>query len=135
MRAYHQRLKQQPPEVECLGRQVDQIFEFWDRPEAYRVHSAMFHVKGVTTPTLIQHGERDERVPISQGYELCNALKRQGCTVQMVVYPRSPHGLREPKLLRDAMRRNLEWFARYVPAGAQEGPRPDSAGRAKLYSY
>ena len=34
--------------------------------------------KGVTTPTLIQHGENDVRVPISQGYELYNALKRQG---------------------------------------------------------
>lgn len=25
--------------------------EFWDKLDAYRVHSAMFHVKGVTTPT------------------------------------------------------------------------------------
>ena len=40
-------------------------------------HSAMFNVKGVTTPTLIQHGEADDRVPISQGYELYNALKRR----------------------------------------------------------
>ena len=38
-------------------------------------HSAMFNIKGVTTPTLIQHGEADIRVPISQGYELYNALK------------------------------------------------------------
>jgi dipeptidyl aminopeptidase/acylaminoacyl peptidase len=74
----------------------------------------MFRVKGVTTPTLIQHGDRDERVPLSQGQELYNALKRQGCTVQMVVYPRQPHAIEEPKLLLDAMRRNVEWFERYV---------------------
>ncbi len=88
--------------------------EFWDRFEAYRAHSAMFNVKGVSTPTLIQHGERDERVPLSQGQELYNALKRQGCTVKMIVYPRTPHGVEEPKLLLDCLTRNLEWFERYV---------------------
>jgi dipeptidyl aminopeptidase/acylaminoacyl peptidase len=88
--------------------------EFWDKPDAYRKHSAMFHVKGVTTPTLIQHGERDERVPLSQGLEFHNALKRQGCTTKMVIYPRTPHGIEEPRLLVDCMERNLEWFDRYV---------------------
>jgi dipeptidyl aminopeptidase/acylaminoacyl peptidase len=84
--------------------------EFWDKPEVYRKHSPMFHMKEVTTPTLIQHGEKDERVPLSQGQELYNALKRQGCETKMIVYPRTPHGIEEPRLLLDCMRRNLEWF-------------------------
>ena len=42
----------------------------------------MAFVKGVTTPTLILHGEADVRVPTSQGYEFYNALKRQGVTDQ-----------------------------------------------------
>jgi dipeptidyl aminopeptidase/acylaminoacyl peptidase len=88
--------------------------EYWDTFDTWRARSAMFNVKGVTTPTLIQHGESDRRVPISQGYELYNALKRQGVTTKMVVYPRQPHGIQEPKLMRDAMTRNLEWFDRYV---------------------
>jgi dipeptidyl aminopeptidase/acylaminoacyl peptidase len=88
--------------------------EFWDKPDAYRSHSAMFQVKGVTTPTLIQHGERDERVPLPQGQELYNALKRQGCTTTMVIYPRTPHGIEEPRLLLDCMTRNLDWFDRFV---------------------
>jgi dipeptidyl aminopeptidase/acylaminoacyl peptidase len=95
--------------------------EYWDTFDTWRARSAMFNVKGVTTPTLIQHGESDRRVPISQGYELYNALKRQGVTTKMVVYPRQPHGIQEPKLMRDAMTRNLEWFDRYVlgrPASA-----------------
>lgn len=82
--------------------------------ELWSAHSAMFKVKGVTTPTLILHGENDLRVPISQGFELHNALKRQGVTVQMVTYPRQPHGIQEPKLLQDAMERNLEWFERWI---------------------
>jgi dipeptidyl aminopeptidase/acylaminoacyl peptidase len=44
--------------------------------EAYRDHSPLSFVKGVTTPTLILHGEADVRVPTSQGYELYNALQR-----------------------------------------------------------
>lgn len=37
-----------------------------------------FNVKGVKTPTMIQHGEADVRVPISQGYEFYNAIKTEG---------------------------------------------------------
>ncbi|HLN29702.1 MAG TPA: prolyl oligopeptidase family serine peptidase [Gemmataceae bacterium] len=88
--------------------------EPWDDLEVYRKHSAMFNVKGVKTPTLIQHGEKDARVPIGQGYELYNALKRQGCTVEMVVYPRMGHITSEPKQKLDLMRRNVEWFDKYV---------------------
>jgi len=88
--------------------------EFWDNPRIYRAHSAMFNIKGATTPTLIQQGEQDVRVPIQQGYELYNALKRLGTTVKMVVYPRQPHGLQEPRLVLDAGRRNIEWFKEYL---------------------
>jgi dipeptidyl aminopeptidase/acylaminoacyl peptidase len=88
--------------------------EFWDDLEPWSNRSAMFHVKGVKTPTLIQHGEADLRVPISQGYELYNALKRQGVPTKMVVYPRQPHGFQEPRMQLDSMQRNLEWFDRWV---------------------
>jgi dipeptidyl aminopeptidase/acylaminoacyl peptidase len=83
----------------------------------------MFHVKGVKTPTLIQHGEADLRVPVSQGYELYNALKRQGVATKMVVYPRQPHAIQEPRLQLDAMVRNLEWFDRWV-MGKTASPSP-----------
>jgi len=88
--------------------------EHWEAGDLWRARSAVFNVKGVTTPTLIQHGEADLRVPISQGYELYNALRRQKVPVRMIVYPRQPHGIQEPKLLKDAMIRNLEWFDRWV---------------------
>ena len=86
----------------------------WENFENYRTHSPMAFVKGVTTPTLILHGEADVRVPISQGYELYNALKQQGVTVKMVVYPRTPHGPSEPKFVLDIMERHLEWVEKYV---------------------
>lgn len=89
--------------------------EYWEAAgELWRARSAIFNVKGVTTPTLIQHGDKDERVPISQGYELYNALVRQKAPAKMVVYPRQPHGIQEPKLTKDAMERNLEWFDQWI---------------------
>jgi dipeptidyl aminopeptidase/acylaminoacyl peptidase len=88
--------------------------EFWTNFEAYRKHSPLAHVKGVSTPALILHGEADIRVPVSQGYEYYQALKRQGVPVKMVVYPREPHGPREPKFRLDIMNRHLEWVEKYV---------------------
>ena len=86
----------------------------WDDPGVYTSHTALFNAKGVTTPTLIQHGEADDRVPVSQGWELYVALREQGVPVEFVTYPRQGHGLGEPKLIRDAMRRNIDWFSRWV---------------------
>lgn len=86
----------------------------WENLDVYRTHSAMFNARGVTTPTLIQHGEADERVPISQGYEFYNALKVQNVPVRMIVLPRMPHGPNEPKMVLKTKQTNLEWFEKYV---------------------
>jgi len=86
----------------------------WEIPDVYSKHSAMFNIKGVTTPTLIQQGDADLRVPISQGYEFYNALKVQGVPTRMIVLPRQPHGPNEPKLQIAAMQSNLEWFDKYL---------------------
>lgn len=88
--------------------------EFWDNPEPWSRGSAIDNVARVTTPTLIQHGELDERVPIGQGYQLYYALRRRGIPVRMLVYPRQGHGLAEPRLQLEAARENLAWFERWL---------------------
>jgi dipeptidyl aminopeptidase/acylaminoacyl peptidase len=88
--------------------------EPWDQFKAFTEHSPMSFVNNVKTPTLILHGEADVRVPTSQGYELYHALKRMGVTTKMVVYPRTPHGPREPKFILDIAQRNLDWADRYA---------------------
>jgi dipeptidyl aminopeptidase/acylaminoacyl peptidase len=62
--------------------------QFWEVLDVYQKHSPIFNVKSVTTPTMIQHGEADVRVPISQGYEFYNALKVKGVPTRMIVLPR-----------------------------------------------
>jgi dipeptidyl aminopeptidase/acylaminoacyl peptidase len=88
--------------------------EPWENFEGYRKHSPMSYVQNVKTPALVLHGERDLRVPISQGYEFYNALKRRGVETQMVVYPRTPHGPREPKFLLDVAQRHLAWTKDHI---------------------
>ena len=86
----------------------------WEIPEVYAKHSAMFNINGVTTPTLIEQGDADVRVPISQGYEFYQALKLQGVPTRMIVLPRQPHGPTEPKMQIAAMQANLDWFEKYL---------------------
>jgi len=88
--------------------------QFWEAWDLYQKHSPIFNVKGVTTPTMIQQGDADVRVPISQGYEFYNALKVQGVPTRMLVLPRQPHGPTEPKMQLAAMKANVEWFEKYL---------------------
>jgi len=88
--------------------------EFWQDLEAYLRHSPVLRAKGVKTPTLIQHGDSDIRVPLGQGRELYNALKRQGTAVEMVIYPRQGHGIGEPRLMIDVQRRAVAWLDRWL---------------------
>lgn len=89
--------------------------EYWDHPEAYMKHSAMFNIKGVSTPTQILHGAEDKRVHIEQSMELYNALKRQNCPTEMIIYPRIPHSPQaDPKVLEDLGKRQLSWFNKYL---------------------
>jgi len=74
----------------------------------------MSYIKGAKTPTLIQHGELDRRVPIANGYELRQGLEDRGVKVEMVVYKGFGHGITKPKSMRAVMQHNLSWFNHYI---------------------
>ena len=86
----------------------------WEARDSYFAHSPLNFADKVTTPLLIQHGERDLRVPIANAWKFYRALKALGKTVEFDIYPRSSHLYYEPMLQREAMKRNLEWFTRWI---------------------
>jgi dipeptidyl aminopeptidase/acylaminoacyl peptidase len=88
--------------------------EFWNDYATYEKHSAIYRVDQVSTPTQVLHGAEDDRVPTRQGQEFYRALERQGVPTEMVLYPRTPHGPQEPKLLMDVTPRILDWFDQHL---------------------
>ncbi len=88
--------------------------EYFENYEAYERHSAIYHIGNVATPTQVIHGAQDLRVPFTQGQEFFNSLRRLGVETEMVVYPRTPHGPREPKFLMDVSERILTWFEKHL---------------------
>ena len=86
----------------------------WDDPAIYAKTSPITTIRQAKTPTLIQHGENDQRVPIPNAYELYQGLQDQGVPVKLIVYKGFGHGLNKPKAARAAMEHNLEWFNQYV---------------------
>jgi dipeptidyl aminopeptidase/acylaminoacyl peptidase len=104
--------------------------EPWANRESYAAHSPLTFVERVTTPLLIQHGERDPRVPVAGAWKWYRALAALGKTVELDVYPRGGHVMYEPVLQREVMRRNLEWFLRWIPpSSAAPTSRPSSGWR------
>src|ERR1700730_7230508 len=93
---------------------VDYFKRPWENGPSYVEHSPLTYAGKVTTPLLIQHGEVDPRVPIVGAWKWYRALKAQGKTVEFDIYPRGGHVLREPMQQREAMKRNLEWFTKWI---------------------
>ncbi len=86
----------------------------WDDPEIYAKTSPMTYIKQAKTPTLIQHGEFDRRVPIANAYELFQGLQDRGVPVRLVVYKGFGHGIDKPKEQLAAITHNWQWFGKYV---------------------
>jgi dipeptidyl aminopeptidase/acylaminoacyl peptidase len=86
----------------------------WENRASYAAHSPLTFADRVTTPLLIQHGERDVRVPVANAQKFYRALKALGKTVEYDVYPTGGHVYYEPAQQRATMERSLEWFLRWV---------------------
>lgn len=86
----------------------------WEDPEIYKKTSPITYINNAKTPTLIQHGELDKRVPIPNGYELRQGLEDRGVPVKMMVYKGFGHAIDKPKQQRAVMEHNLAWFSKYI---------------------
>lgn len=68
----------------------------WQAPEAFDRPNPSRALGSARAPTLIFHGESDERVPFVNGQILYRALRDRGTPVTFWAYPREPHGFQEP---------------------------------------
>jgi dipeptidyl aminopeptidase/acylaminoacyl peptidase len=86
----------------------------WDDPKIYADTSPMTYIKNAKTPTLIQHGDQDQRVPPPNAFELYQGLRDQNVPVQLVLFKGFGHPLNKPKANRGAMQQNFDWFNKYL---------------------
>ncbi len=99
----------------------------WDDPQIYARTSPITYIKQAKTPTLIQHGATDQRVPLPDAYELFQGLQDMKVPTKLIVYKGFGgvgHGPTKPKSHRATMEHNLEWFDQYLfhpPAKPTDG--------------
>ncbi|MFH0850994.1 MAG: S9 family peptidase [Candidatus Bathyarchaeota archaeon] len=94
----------------------------WDRGEVYEKTAPMSAIDRAHTPMLIQHGGKDQRVPLSDGMELYRALKDKGVPVEMFIYPEMAHPITKPRENRAVIQQNLDWFRYYILGKGEPAP-------------
>lgn len=87
---------------------------FWENDRFWISHSPIHHVMNIKTPTLIQHCEGDSQVPPTQSAELYNALKIRNIPSKFILYSESEHFIKNPKIILEGLKHNLEWFHQYL---------------------
>jgi dipeptidyl aminopeptidase/acylaminoacyl peptidase len=86
----------------------------WSNKDIYEKTSPMTNINNASTPTLIQHGEFDRRVPTSNAYELFQGLQDVGVETKLIIYKGFGHGINKPKERLAATWHNWQWFAKYI---------------------
>jgi dipeptidyl aminopeptidase/acylaminoacyl peptidase len=80
-------------------------------------HNPQRFAKNFKTPTLVMHGEKDFRVPITQGMEYYNTLRIKGVPTRFVYFPDENHWILRPQNARLWHREFFVWLEKYVGSG------------------
>ncbi len=91
----------------------------WENRELWEKLSPFNRVTKIKTPTLIMGGESDWNVPVINGEQMYQSLKRLGVPTLLVVYPGEYHEFSRPSFIQDRYERYLDWYNHYVKG---EGP-------------
>jgi dipeptidyl aminopeptidase/acylaminoacyl peptidase len=86
----------------------------WERKGVWLDQSPSTYAGNFKTPMLITHGERDYRVPISQGFEMYKLLQRQQVPAKLIVFPDATHWVLKGEDARFHMQEVLGWLKRYL---------------------
>lgn len=88
--------------------------EAWDGLEKQDAWSPVRSAKGMTTPMLVVHGERDYRVPVGQGLLVYGLLKAKGVPARLVYFPDENHWVLKPMNSLLWYREVQDWLRRWL---------------------
>jgi dipeptidyl aminopeptidase/acylaminoacyl peptidase len=86
----------------------------WDDPQIYAKTSPITTIRQAKTPTLIQHGSADRRVPVPDSFELYRGLLDQHVDARLILYTGFGHGIDKPKSALALLQANLDWFSHFI---------------------
>jgi dipeptidyl aminopeptidase/acylaminoacyl peptidase len=69
---------------------------YYEKPEIHEQFNPAHFVKEWRTPMLVIHGEKDFRVPYTQGIATFTALQRRGIESRLMVFPDENHWILKP---------------------------------------
>ncbi len=93
----------------------------WDNPETYAKWSPSHFVREFKTPTLVIHGERDYRVPYTQGLQLYTALQMRSVPSKLLLFPDEGHWILKPQNSLLWHKTFLDWIDTWVKKTAAGG--------------
>jgi dipeptidyl aminopeptidase/acylaminoacyl peptidase len=85
------------------------------------MHSPLYYVDRVKTPTLIVHSEEDLRVPIEQGEQWFTALKLNRVETEFVRFPGENHELSrsgKPKHREERLHHLVRWMKKHLQSSS-----------------
>lgn len=86
----------------------------WNDPDIYTKSSPMTYITSACTPTLIQHGETDVRIPLVNAYTLYQGLKDMEVDTELIVFKDMAYSSDQPGINAAIMKQNLLWFSHYI---------------------
>jgi dipeptidyl aminopeptidase/acylaminoacyl peptidase len=89
---------------------------YWQdpRPETYLKDSPHLYVDNWDTPILVIHGEKDFRVPVSEGIQAFHAAKLQGIPSRFLYFPDEGHWVLGPQNGMMWQRVFSEWLDKWL---------------------
>ncbi len=89
----------------------------WQDPQRIDRYSPSRFAENFETPTLILHGEKDYRVPVTQGINLHGVLTGKGVESRIVVFPDENHWILKPQAAEIWWAEVHGWLEKHVGAG------------------
>jgi dipeptidyl aminopeptidase/acylaminoacyl peptidase len=89
----------------------------WKDLEKIDKQTAQRYAASFKTPTLVIHGEKDFRVPVTQGLEFYNTLKQKGVPARLVYFPDENHWVLKPQNALVWHREVFAWLDRFIGHG------------------
>jgi dipeptidyl aminopeptidase/acylaminoacyl peptidase len=87
---------------------------YYEDPAAFEKWNPALHVDKWKTPMLVIHGEKDFRIPYTQGIGAFTALQRRGVPSKFLVFPDENHWVLKPKNSMQWYGEVLGWLGTYT---------------------